>query len=56
MRTPQTCNTCTQINKQENGKHIITTLPDSECQIRESCPDDGSTTTKRKETLHNIPS
>ena len=44
MKTPQTCNTCVGAD----GK------PLSLCEVRATCPDDASSTEKRKETLYEI--
>ncbi len=54
MRTSLTCNTCTVIQKDESGKVTITKNPDSECHCRKDCPDDGSSTEKREQTITEI--
>lgn len=54
MRTKYTCNTCT-VKLNQNGKIVETQTPDSQCDVRSVCPDDGSSSVKRKEVLGQLP-
>lgn len=45
MLTKATCKTCVDAE----GK------PDSKCELRGTCPDDASTTEKRKQNLESLP-
>ena len=55
MKTDVTCATCTVIRRTEKGQIEETKTPDNQCEIRLSCPDDGSTTEKRKQTIEPYP-
>lgn len=55
MRTCETCNCCTVVEKDKNGKPVFTAKPDSNCEIRNNCPDDGSSTEQREQELSKWP-
>lgn len=53
MRNKYTCNTCTLFDR---AKNEWTQTPDSQCDIRSICPDDGSSIDPRSHRAEHIPS